>query len=213
MKNLRDLEFLADKARELLDRQIGSFRATHAKAGSIIALAVIFVPIYIFVIEKAADIIQVLSIIPILFLVYSLILMIQILKSKKLDQGFNEDQFDRLINKKYEKILLYDIGAKKASIKDNQLTTTEQNRKFNQGLNFTIAAVLLSFLLLLTNVFIKPQNRLTMSEKEKREKTDPKREPSPEPQTKSRLIPSVPKEERIQLNEGKDNDSVCKSDK
>lgn len=213
MKNLRDLEFLADKARELLDRQISSFRATHAKAGSIIALSTIFVPIYIFVIEKAAGIIQILSIIPILLLGYSLILMIQILKTKRLDQGFNEDQFDKLINKKYEKILLYEIGAKKASIKDNQLITAGQNKKFNKGLNFTIAAVLFSFLLLFTNVFINPPNRLKMSEKEKKEKTDPKKEPSQDQQTKSRTIPSVPKEERIQLNEGKDNDSVNKSNK
>jgi hypothetical protein len=59
MSEFKDLEFLSDRARELLDRQIASFRTNHSKAGIIIAIIAIFVPIFLFVVEKAAFIIQI----------------------------------------------------------------------------------------------------------------------------------------------------------
>ncbi|MEI7422424.1 MAG: hypothetical protein WCK18_10030 [Prolixibacteraceae bacterium] len=207
MSDLKDLEFLAERARELLDRQITSFRATHAKAGSIIAVVAIFVPLFLSIIEKSVFIIKVFSIIPIVLLCYSLVLMIEILRQKKLDQGFNESQFDKLVNKSYEDILLYEIGAKKDSFTDNQVITESHNRKFNYGLSYTITAIFLSFALLTLSIFVEPKKTTTMSENEKTENTNNviSKETTPDTsKTKDRVIPSVPKEERTQLNEGKD---------
>jgi len=213
MSDYKDLEFLSERARELLDRQITSFRATHAKAGSIIAIVSIFVPLFLFIIEKSAFIIKLFSIIPILGFGYSIILMIEILRTKKLDQGFNVNQLGRLVNESYENILLYEIGAKKDSFTDNQEITENQNKKFNKGLNFTIAAIFLSFALLITSIFVEPNKSSTMSEKEKTENPSPApKETAPDTsKTKDRVIPTVPKEERAQLNEGIDPKSdTCK---
>lgn len=155
MSDFKDLEFLSERARELLDRQIDSFRVNHAKAGTIIAIIAIFVPIFLFIIEKSSFIIQLLAIIPILIFGYALILMIEILRSQKLGQGFNEDQFNKLVNDRYENILLYEIGAKTGSVKDNQKITHKQNKRFNKGLNLTIISIFLSFIMLIASIFIK----------------------------------------------------------
>ncbi len=202
MGDYKDLEFLSERARELLDRQIASFRATHAKAGSIIAIVAIFVPFFLFIVEKSAFIIKLLSIIPIIGLGYSIILMIEILKTKKLDQGFNENQLDRLVNEDYENILLYEIGAKKSSFSDNQKITEKQNNKFNKGLNSAIIAIFLSFILLIISIFVEPNNKITMSKENSKTIT---KETKPDvSKTKVRVIPIVPKKDRTQLNEGKE---------
>jgi len=207
MSDYKDLEFLSERARELLDRQIASFRVSHAKAGTIIAVIVIFVPIFLFIIEKAAFIIQLFAIIPILVLGYALILMIEILRAQKLDQGFNEEQFDKLVNDSYENILLYEIGAKTSSIKDNQEITNKQNKRFNRGLNFTIISIFLSFLILIGSIFVNPKNNNNMTEKGKTESTNSETKKDSTSNTtkpKIRVIPTVSKKERIQLNEGID---------
>lgn len=204
MEEYKDLEYLSERARELLDRQISSFRANHTKAGTIIAIIAIFVPVFLFIVEKAAFVLQLLAIIPIIVLGYALILMIEILRSQKLDQGFNEDQFDKLVNDKYENILLYEIGAKKCSFKDNQIITGKQNKRFNRGINITIFAILFSFAILIGNIFIDPKKSNIM-EKTEKTTTESIKETVPDTtKTKDRVIPNVPKEERTQLNEGVD---------
>lgn len=154
MSDFKDLEFLAERGRELLDRQISSYRTNHTKAGTVIGISSVFMPIFLFIIEKSPVLIQVLSIIPIVIFMYSIILMINILRSKPLDQGFNQNQFDKLVNQKYESILLYEIGAKKDSITDNQKITEKQNKKFNKGLIATIVAIFFSISLLIINLAI-----------------------------------------------------------
>ncbi|HED06208.1 MAG TPA: hypothetical protein ENI61_05945 [Ignavibacteria bacterium] len=154
MPDYKDLEFLAERAKELLDRQISSYRTNHTKAGTIIGISSVFIPIFLFIIEKSSTIIQIISIIPILIFLYSIILMINILRSRDLDQGFNQEQFDRLVKQDYESILLYDIGAKKDSISDNQIITERQNRRFNKGLIATVIAIFISISLLITNLLL-----------------------------------------------------------
>jgi hypothetical protein len=154
MSDYKDLEFLAEKAKELLDRQISSYRTNHTKAGTIIGISSVFIPIFLFIIEKSSTLIQILSIIPIIGFSYSIILMINILRSRPLDQGFNQYQFDKLVKQDYESILLYEIGAMKDSITDNQKITKSQNRKFNQGLIITVIAIFFSISLLVANLTI-----------------------------------------------------------
>lgn len=151
---MEELEFLAEKAKELLDRQLESYRSNHSKAGTIIGVSAIFLPVFIFIIEKASPIIQILSILPLIFFGYSLYVMIQVLRSRKLDQGFSPEKFDELVKEDYEYNLLYEIGAKRDSFNDNEIITKRQNRRFNSGLLSTIIAIALSILLLFANIFI-----------------------------------------------------------
>lgn len=154
MSDLKDLEFLADRARELLNRQISSYRANHNKAATVIGICSIFIPLFLFIIEKLSLFIQIFSIVPLLTFIYSMCLMISVLRSRDLHQGFNYDQFDRLVNEDLEKILLYEIGAKRESIRDNEKITAFQNRRFNKGLITAVVAIFLSILLLLVSLII-----------------------------------------------------------
>ena len=202
MSDYKDLEFLADRVRELLDRQISSYRTNHTKAGTIIGISSVFIPVFLFIIEKSPKIIQLLALIPIVIFLYSIILMINILRSRKLDQGFNQNQFDKLVNQDYEKILLYEIGAKKNSITDNQKITDKQNNRFNRGLIATVIAIIFSITLLLSNLIIN-QNNNTMSDETKNETPQtPNDGESDVSKTTDRVIPDVPKDERMPLNEG-----------
>lgn len=154
MNDERDLEFLAERARELLDRQIGSYRTNHAKATTIIGISALFVPIFIFVVENSNMIIQIIAIVPIVLFGCSICFMLKVLSAQKLSQGFNEEQFSRLVNVDYENILLYEIGAKLDSFKDNQKIIKKQNDQFATGLVFTKVAIFLSLsLLLVGNLF------------------------------------------------------------
>lgn len=200
MADYKDLEFLAEKAKELLDRQIDSYRTNHTKAGTIIGISSVFIPIFLFLIENSSTLIQILSFIPILGFLYSIILMINILRSRPLDQGFNQHQFDKLVNQDYESILLYEIGAKKDSISDNEKITKKQNNKFNRGLIITVISLFISISILIANQTI---NNYVMTEENQSPKTETKKDTSPDvSKTKDRVIPNVPKKDRIQLNEG-----------
>lgn len=201
-ENHKNLEFLAAKAKELLDRQISSFRSNHAKASSVIAAIAIFIPVFFFVIEKSIFIIQLFSIILVGLMAISIINMIGILRAKKMDQGFNADQFDKLVNENYEDVLLYEIGAKRDSCINNEKITEKQNRKFNIGLNYLITAIFLSFLILIANVLTKTKFYKNMSKNEDSKKEQPVSLEKNEP--KMKVIPKVPKNERAQFNEGKE---------
>lgn len=193
---MKDLEFLAEKAKELLDRQIESYRSNHTKAGTIIGISAIFIPVFMFVIDKTSPIIQLLSILPLLGFGYSLYIMLKVLHSTPLDQGFNPEKFDELVNEDYEDILLYEIGAKRDSFIDNEIISQRLTRKFNRGLRTTIFAIALSMLLLFGNIIINNKNNFTMAKKSKQQTT------TSSDKKKTRVIPSVAKKDRTQLNEG-----------
>lgn len=203
--NHKNLEFLADRAKELLDRQISSFKSNHTKAGSVIAVIAVFTPLFLFLIEKSTITIQLFSIIPVGLTIVSIIYMIGILRAKKLDQGFNTDQFDKLINKEYEDVLLYEIGAKRDSYVDNEDITKKQNENFNAGLNYLVVAICLSFLILICNGFNKTKFYNRMSKGNNPNKEQPVTKDKAEP--KKKTIPTVPKNERAQFNEGKEEKS------
>jgi len=155
---MEDLEFLAEKAKELLDRQIESYRSLHTKAGTIIGISTIFIPVFLYVLDKAPPHIQLLSTLPLLFFGYTLFIMLRVLWSRPLDQGFKQEKFDELVNEDYEEILLFEIGAKRDSFDDNQIITERQNVRFNRGLLSTMIAIALSILLLFGNIIINNKN-------------------------------------------------------
>ncbi len=133
--------------------------------------------------------------------------MIRVLQSRPLYHGFNQIIFDRLINSSLEEILLYEIGAKRDSFVDNEEITKSVNKKFNYGLIHTVIGITISIILLLTNIFLINQERNNMSEKK-----DSKITKTASVETK-RVIPTVPKEERVQLNEGVKSDKDSKNKK
>lgn len=151
MDECKYLEFLDDKAEKLLEKQINSDKTSGFKANSLIAINSILVPIFLFIIENSNHILSILSIIPIFFFCYSIILMINVMKPIQLFVSFNEDQFDKLVKDEYNDILLYDISAKIKSIKNNEEKIKKRNKILNKGLNCTLIGIISSFIM----IFIK----------------------------------------------------------
>jgi len=157
MEEIKDLEFLAQKSGELLDKQINSYRQKHSNSGTIITVLALFIPFFLSGLDNSYSLVRLFAIIPIGLLLWAIILLIQVLRTKPLDQGFHIDKFDELVNKSHEEILLYEIGANKSSFKDNEKTTADQNNKYNRAIQLTVISIILSTALLLVNEFCKPQ--------------------------------------------------------
>ncbi len=203
MSELKELEFLAEKSKELLDKQITSYRQKHSNSGTIITVLALFIPFFLSGLDNSYLIIKILALFPIGFLVWAIVLLIQVLRSKSLDQGFHIDKFDELVNKPYEEILLYEIGANRDSFADNKAISDKSNNRYNLAIKLTVIAIILSTLLLLANEFFKPNqepievkilNQNNMSKDNNTNNSD-----------KPRVIPVVPPKDRTNLNEGVKN--------
>lgn len=158
MKNdHRDLEFLANKSNELLDRQVTSYRQKHSNSATIITVLALFIPFFLNGLENSYLFIKLLAIFPIALLVLSIILLIGVLRSKPLDQGFNVEKLPELVKQDYESILLYEIGANRCSFIDNIEISNNSNNKYNLAIKLTVIAIIISTTLLLTNEFFSPK--------------------------------------------------------
>lgn len=156
--------------------------------------------------DNSYFVIKFLAIIPIGFLVGAILLLIQVLRSRPLDQGFHVNKLDELVNKPYEEILLYEIGANKSSFIDNQAINEKSNNRYNRAIKFTVISIILSTVLLLLNEFFKPKqepikiiisNPINMSNDSNKNSGNNNEKP--------RVIPNVPPKDRMNLNEGVNN--------
>ena len=60
MKNKNEnksLELIYNESKDLLQKQIESYRNHHAKAGTIIGIIALFFPLFLFIIENASELI------------------------------------------------------------------------------------------------------------------------------------------------------------
>lgn len=156
-KDFRDLEFLAAKSKEVIDKQINSYRQKHGNAGIIIGVSALFIPFFLDGLDDSYMLVQYISILPMLMFIIAIILLLIVLLSRPLDQCFHVNKFDTLINDRYEDILLYEISANKNSFNDNRVPTRRFNVIYNWGISLTISAIIISSGLLLTNRFYKPE--------------------------------------------------------
>ena len=89
------------------------------------------------------------------FFVWSTYLMIQILRSRLLDQGIAPDEYENLINSDFESALLFSIGINKDSFRENRIITDKQNSRFNNGFILLLLGVGISIALILTNLYLQ----------------------------------------------------------
>lgn len=203
-----DLEFLASKSNEFIEKQINSYRHKHSNSGAIITIITLFVPFFINGLDNSILILKICSILPVTMLIWAIILFINILKTKSLDQGFSVNKFDELISKSYEEILIYEIGANRSCFIDNQKILDKTNVNYFFAIKLSVSAIILSSLLLLTNNFIKkkeevtkveiikPKNMILESDNPNVERNDETPSTSPD-----RSIPYVPPTDRTNLND------------
>lgn len=157
MEKVEDLEFLAKKSSEFIDKQLSAYRQKHANSGTVIAIVTLFIPFFLTGLNDAFFYLRVASVIPIVMFIWAIKLFLNVLETKSMDQGFNPQKFDELANyRDYEKILLFEIGANRDSFNANKIITEKANRCFSNAIKVTLYAVVISIVILVFNNFYKP---------------------------------------------------------
>lgn len=154
IEDLRALEFLANNSKEIIEKQVDSYRQQHTYAGTIIGFTVLYIPFFLNSLEKSTQILQVISIVPIAIFIGSILLMLRIFRGKALDQALSVVKYKELLTKSYKEILHYEIEANKASYLKNNLITKQGNKKYMQGAGLTTIAIIISIVLLLVSTFL-----------------------------------------------------------
>lgn len=151
---LKALEFLALNSKEIIEKQVDSYRQQHTYAGTIIGFTVLYIPFFLNSLEKSKHILQLISIVPIAIFIGSILLMLRIFRGKALDQALSVVKYEALLTKSYKQILLYEIEANKSSYLKNNLITKQGNKKYMQGAGLTTIAIIISIILLLVSTFL-----------------------------------------------------------
>jgi len=143
----KNFEFLVVKSRELLQEQFKSYESANSKAGILISISALLIPIALSFISNSdtPEYVKILTIIPTTLMILALTYLLKVLLPKGLNIGFNFDQFERLINDPYKDLQLFEIGANKDSFNSNKPIVKTQNRNFKTGVKlvFTSAIILL----------------------------------------------------------------------
>ncbi|PCI18909.1 hypothetical protein COB64_04555 [Candidatus Wolfebacteria bacterium] len=154
---LGTVKFLANKSKELIEKQVSSYRQQNSYAGTIIGISAFFIPLFLNGLEGSFKWIQVASLIPIGLFVWVMLLMLGVLRSRPLFQAFSVDKYQQLVNKELQEVLVFELGANIDSFRDNDSITRGVSRKFDLGIRAVTFAILISTSLLLINAFFKPK--------------------------------------------------------
>jgi hypothetical protein len=145
-EDLRHLEFLAINSKEIIEKQVDSYRQQHSYAGTIIGFTVLFIPFFLNSLNGSNQIFQYLSIISIGLFITSILLMLSIFRGKPLDQALSVEKYEKLIRKSYKEILLFEIEANKACYTKNSRATFNGNKRYLQGVGLTTIAILIAII-------------------------------------------------------------------
>lgn len=154
MEDLKNLEFLAVNSKEIIEKQVDSYRQQHSYAGTVIGATALFIPFFLGSFDGSSQVIQFISIVPTASFIYSILLMLSIFRTKPLDQAFNVTKYKELLTKTYKEILLFEIEANAHSYTMNKTITEKGNKRYSKGVSLTIIALLFSIVLILANKFI-----------------------------------------------------------
>ncbi len=153
-EDLRPIEFLAINSKEIIEKQVDSYRQQHSYAGTIIGFTVLFIPFFLNSLSFSNQIFQFIAIIPIALFISSILLMLSIFRGKPLDQALSVTKYKELITKTYKEILLFEIEANKSSYLKNNAATIKASKRYLQGVGLTTIAILISIVLLLVSTFM-----------------------------------------------------------
>jgi len=154
-EDLRHIEFLAVNSKEIIEKQVDSYRQQHSYAGTIIGFTVLYIPFFLSSLNGSNHIIQLISIVAVALFIVSILLMLNIFRGKPLDQAQSVIKYKELLAKSYKEILLYEIEANKVAYIKNNVITLKGNKRYMQGVGLTTIAILISIILLLSNTFIE----------------------------------------------------------
>lgn len=229
--DIKNLEFLVTKSRDLIQEQLKSYESAYNKAGILISISSLLIPIAITFISTSNTvfIIKIFTIIPTALMIIALIYLLKVLKPKGLDHGFNFKQFDKQLDKSYTDLLLYEIGANRDSYDDNTPIVIRQNRNFKTGISLIFISAILLFILVSTSLFVTQKdanlskhenieqldiNNLTINKMSTNSNNDSssnnQNNQNQQSSEESSRIPSVPREDRANLDKGEDSEPLIK---
>ena len=81
--------------------------------------------------------------------------MLNIFKTKPLDQAYNAEKYQASLTKNFKEILLSEIEANTHSYNQNKIITLKGNKQYIIVVRLTTIALLFSIVLLFTNQFFK----------------------------------------------------------
>ncbi len=154
IEDLKHLEFLALNSKEIIEKQVDSYRQQHSYAGTIIGATALFIPFFLNSLDSTFLWIQLILILPTVLFISSILLMLSIFRTKPLDQAFSVIKYKDLLTKEYKEILLYEIKANSNSYTLNKKITEKGNKMYDMGVRLTTLALIISIVLILVNKFI-----------------------------------------------------------
>jgi len=161
MEDLRHLEFFAVNSKEIVEKQVDSYRQQHSYAGTIIGVTALFIPFFLNSFVGTLHVIQFISIVPIVLFIWAILSMLSIFRTNPLDQAYNVKKFGEILTKSYKEVLINEIEANISSYNNNKHITDKGNKSYTTGIRLTTTALLISIVLLFANQFIQIENRPT----------------------------------------------------
>ena len=161
MEDLKHLEFLAVNSKEIIEKQVDSYRQQHSYAGTIIGATALFIPFFLSSLDSTNQIIQFVLIVPVACFIWSILLLLSIFSTRPLDQAFTVTKYKDLLTKSFKEVLLYEIEANTRSYTLNTIITEKGNRKYANGIRLATIALLISIVLMMANKFITIEKKPT----------------------------------------------------
>ncbi len=154
MEDIKHLEFLAVNSKEIVEKQVDSYRQQHSYAGTVIGAAALFIPFFLNSLDGTYLWIQLISVIPVLLFIWAILLMLSIFRTKPLDQAFGVKKYKELLNKPYNEILLHEIEANTNSYTLNTSITVKGNKSYTKGIQLITIGLMISIVMMMANKFI-----------------------------------------------------------
>jgi len=155
MEDLKHLEFFAVNSKEIVEKQVDSYRQQHSYAGTIIGVTALFIPFFLSSLVGTFHVIQIISVVPIGLFIWAILLMLSIFRTKPLDQAYNVEKYHLFLTKTFKEILLSEIEANTNSYNKNKTITEKGNKNYFTAVRLTTIALIFSILLLFTNQFFQ----------------------------------------------------------
>lgn len=159
-ESIKNLEFLVVKSRDLLQEQLKSFESCNSKAGFLISISSLFIPIAItFLTQNDFDCwAKTICVLSIIVSFIGIFFLLKVTLPKGLDHGFNFNQFEIKVSKSFKELLIYEISANKSSYNDNETIVLQQNTDLKNGLKLIFLSI---FLLMISgaNILIKSDKK------------------------------------------------------
>jgi hypothetical protein len=152
MEDLKPLEFLAVNSKEIIEKQVDSYRQQHSYAATIIGATALFIPFFLSSLDTTIQAIQFISIIPIACFIWSILSLLSIFITKPLDQAFSVSKYKDLLTKTFKEILLYEVNAHSYTL--NMKITEKGNKRYANGIRLATIALLISIVLMMVNKLI-----------------------------------------------------------